>query len=63
MLELFTRKVCIFPKKKAAFLRIPLFLHVCKQTFRKYKVSIFQKGKGVIMRIYCKIFISALVYF
>ena len=50
-----------------------MFLYVCKQTFRKSKVRISQKVKGVIMRnlcktifiwrrMYCKIFISALVY-
>ena len=30
-----------------------MFLYVCKQTFRKSKVLIFQEMKGVIMRNLC----------
>ena len=40
ILELFTRKVCIFAKKLATFQRI-LFLRVRKQTFRQLQSIVF----------------------
>ena len=48
-IELFAREVCKFLKKWANFLRILLFLNVCKQTFHISHEYISHKVKDFLM--------------
>ena len=50
ILELFTREVYIFLKKKATISNIVLSLYFCKQAFHKSQVRMSQKLNSVIMR-------------
>ena len=52
ILELFTRKVCIFLKKQATFKSNLLFLHVWKQTFCKIYKWITQGLQRLRIRLF-----------